>query len=305
MIKVLKFFENHFGILGILGLFLGLTFADYLTFLGANFLTGLLLMMLFLSVLKTDFGELRNSFKKPGMIFLLVIVKMFILPLAAFYLSYFLELDQRMGLMLVAAVPAAVASPGIVAMLRGNIELTLIVSVVTNLIAPFVIPFLFFYTVGAEIEFEVLDMLLFLLFMVGVPFVCGVSMEKYFPKKVEKVNEYSGGILGLIMFLFVFAVIAPYKNLILENPWKSLSFLGLAFIASLTFHLVGFLLGVKSGKKMLPTSIVIMAYANVGLGILIAFKYFSPTTTLILVMYEFFWIFGLMPMQYIFAKRKS
>lgn len=301
---ILKFIEKHFGLVITSGIIVGLIFGDYMIF--SSWLIAILLMVqIFVSALRANLLSFSESYKKPGWIVFLIVAKLFLLPLIVYPFLRFLPEEIQTGALILACVPAGVAGPGLLVILRGNIKVGLIVTVITNLLAPLTMPLLLLLLVGTKVEIDILSMFGFLALVVVVPIILAVLTEKYLGGFVKKINKNSGGYIGILVFIFMAAAVGPYRADILNNVEATLRALLVVFGLSIFFHILGRLFAVKAKRDMVVTSVVYMAYTNAGLGIVLAAQYFDFTTFMITLLYEIPWAVGLIPLQMIFAKKKS
>ncbi|MBT4917611.1 hypothetical protein HN709_02040 [Candidatus Peregrinibacteria bacterium] len=304
-----KFLENNFGIISAVGAVLALFIGPYLQgetweLIFKWYLIFGLVFLLLMSLLKTDLKSVLKCFQRLRSIFSLSIAKLVIAPLVILLFSFAVPAEYRVAMVLLAATPAAMATPGLLSLLKGDINMGMVVSVITNLIAPFTIPLILFYTVGADVEFDVLSMFGFLLLVVAIPFVIGYFMEEFTPKLVDKIQPNIGAIITVHIFFFNFAAVAPHAGVIWADFGLALQVLFFTIILSVIFHIIGLMVSFRAKPKMIVTSLVIMAYFNTGLAIVVANQYFDPTTVLMTVVYEFPWTMGLIPLQMIFAKKR-
>lgn len=307
--KIRKFLEGHFGIISAVGAVLALAVGPFLQgemwdLVFKWYLIVGLVFMLLLSLLKTDLKAVFKCFQRLRWISSLSIVKLFIAPFIIFLFSFAVPAEYRIAMILLAATPAAMATPGLLSLLKGDINMGMVVSVLTNLMAPFTIPLILLYTVGAEVEFNVLSMFTFLLIVVVIPFVIGYLLEEFVPQFVDRIQPSIGSILTIHIFFFNFAAIAPHADVIWADFGLALQVLFFTILLSVLFHVLGLLVSLGSKPKMIVTSLVVMAYFNTGLAIVVANQYFDPTTVLMTVVYEFPWTLGLIPLQMIFAKKR-
>lgn len=295
-------------------MFLGLIFGfllgyfvpnETLKFVMKQYLVIELFLLLLFAMLKINYHDFVKNIKRIDLVILLTFLKIIVLPVATFFAAQYLPQQFLLGFVLIASVPAAMAAPGLLLMFRGNTSLSLVITVITNLLAPFSIPLVFKYTVGTTIEMEILPIFIFLLIMVLGPFIIALLMEKFVPKKVHKINQYSEGIVAMILVSFAIAMIAPYSREIVSNLEASLFVVLITFIFFLVLHFLPLVFTFRKGKTEIATYIVIFTYSNVGLAIVLAARYFDSTTVLMTVIYDVFWALGMIPMQLIFAKKRS
>jgi|GEM_PF-3321843 len=297
---------KYFGVVVSAGLFVGLFVGrfisgDLVPMLMRWYITFGLVILLYISALKIKPSEIVVSFKKPAYIIFISLMKMIGIPLIVFVFIRYIPENYRTAVMLLSATPSAMSTPGLLLVLKGNIKLGMIVSVLTNLITPITLPLVMLYSIGVKVNLDVLHMMIFLGIIVFVPFLLAFSSRKFLPKFSNFVVDKSAPIISVHLFLFNICVIAPFANLIISDLSKSyfLFIFVLAFAAVL--HVISILLSVwRKEKGDTVTNIIIFAYFNVGFSIVLSGQYFDQTTTLLCVLYEVIWALGLIPLQFIF-----
>lgn len=307
MLSVLRFFEKYFEVIVVAMLFVGVLghywYRDFmLPWLEGFMIVGLFLMLL-VAVLKMNIKDLREGMQDLGRISLLTLGKLILFPLGIYSLALLLPVEFHAGLVLLAAIPAASATSGLAVILNGNIRLGLAVSVTTSLLAPFTIPLILQATIGETVEIDTWAIFRFLLFLIVGPFVLAPVLKKYFKRTSDAIIDNSSGLISFTVLTFIVAAVAPYGSEIVADLKVSLIALGLVFALSVLAHLFGLLLFFKSKKENIVIALLVMAYANSGLAILLASQYFDVMTSLVTVMSEFTWAAGLIPMKWVFAKK--
>lgn len=299
---MLKSIVKNTGVMATIGILIGLFFGKYFLFLKDYFVFGLLLF-LFLAALKIDFLELFHKLKKPFFVSLLTFGKLILVPIIIFLLSTLVPIQYRTAFILLAATPAALATPSLLTVLNGDVNSGFLISVFSNLLAPFILPFVLKFTIKTDISFDVVSMILFLTFIVFVPLITAFILNKLLPKLSGNINKYSNYLIGMNLLIFNISVICDYSEEILQNPKQAIIALIFIIGLSIIFHIIGILFAFKAGKKAIITSIIVMAYFNTGLSVTLAMKYFDSFTVLITVLYEIIWAVGLIPLQKIFSKK--
>lgn len=303
--------DKHFGlvmasalVIGlILGWFYDMSSAAWLTFQGYFISAGLILVM-YLSLVKINLSEFFKDFKRGWLIFYLIVLKLIILPLIIWGLFLFMPEQYLTGAILVAAAPAAITTPGLLVLLKGDAKSGLILTVLTQLLVPFTLPPLLKFTIGAEISLDVMEIFIYLVSVISIPLILALLTEKFAKKTIPTINKYSSSLITLDIFLFVIMVVAPHSRDIISNLDTSvISFFVVALIY-LLMTLFALLFFRNKGKEILATSLIILVFSNIGLMIAIATNYFDATTILMTIFGEFFWVLGLVPMQYYFSGSK-
>lgn len=304
--KLSVFFEKHFGLVISMGIMIGLVFGQYIdmTPIADKIIIVGLFILLLISMIKINLLEFMRDFRRGKFISVLALNKLLILPLIVFFIGQFLPHQYLPGIMLLAAIPAAVATPGLLILLKGDAKVGLVIAILTNLLVPFTLPLLFHYTLGTEVDFDVMSMFGFLFAMVFTPFFIALLLEYFAPNLGKKIANQAATIISIDLFIFMMAAIAPYSKEIITNPSNALFSFAIVLGLSLFFHLFAWVPYIGRRDDMVA-SIVVMAYANTGLAMVLALQYFDGTTVLLTVLYEIVWSVGLIPMQMVFAKKRA
>lgn len=291
-----KLIERNLGVMMTLGLLIGLVVGEPLAILRHYVVFGLV-VLLFLALLKADFSLIVRHIKNPLQTAWLTFAKLILLPIIVYFITLLLPAEFRIALVLLAATPAAMATPGLLVALKGEVELGFLVSILTSFLAPFTLPLVLYYTVQTTVDFDVKSMTLFLVLIVAIPLVVTYIFKRFLPKSVEVIKENSLLLLTLNLFLFNISVTAPYRDILLEN----LSLVGIDMILvialSIFFHLVALLFTISKKYPLKMTTVIIFAYFNTGLSIVIAQQYFDVNTLMITILYELVWNVGMIFLQ--------
>jgi|GEM_PF-6462271 len=99
---------------------------------------------MFLSFLKIDLDDVIHEFVHPAKWLYIVIASMIIIPTLLFVLTAWLGLgkDLAVAVLLISAMPAAMAVPAITDILKGDVAFSVMVLLVGSLLTPFVVPWL-------------------------------------------------------------------------------------------------------------------------------------------------------------------
>jgi solute carrier family 10 (sodium/bile acid cotransporter), member 7 len=140
-------------------------------------------LIFFFAGLKLKTEELRNAVKFPKALLIGVILILFVTPLFGFI---FLALDGAMeypefvtGLTMFAVLPTTISSGVVITGLaKGNVGLSLVLSVSTNIIGVLTVPFMLAFVLGADgSEMKPWELLGKLCLTILVPVVIGKSLS--------------------------------------------------------------------------------------------------------------------------------
>lgn len=295
IVKVIRFemkwifwIEQYFWLAMLIGLALGFIYPDYSAFL-LTYLEWSLIAMLILVFLKIDFLQTIKSFKNMGLILYITFMLLIVVPVLVYWGVYFIAPSFALGMLLLAAMPAGTASPALSDLMKGNVELSLSLTVVTSLLAPLTVPLLFNFLAGQSVLIEPLTMFRKLGFIILTPILVSWFLKRFLPAFSKKLLPFSSAINVFLLFLFVYATIGSQRDTFLEDPVKVFWQLLVLYGVYIFFHVSGFLMSFKMPYKDRISVVVANAYQNNGMAIVLAVAFFEPSVVVLVLLSEFPW----------------
>jgi BASS family bile acid:Na+ symporter len=287
-VKIYQFIEKYFWIFLIAGILLGLW--QPVVFIAPGFLPKILLgMMLFFVFMKIDALEVIENLKDYKLMIFIALTYMIIIPVIFFFIADIFDRQLALGILLLTAMPAGVSTPALTDIVKGNISLAMSIALVTQLIAPVTVPFLF-WIIGTK----GLDISKFLLFkdiaiMVFSPLLLAQLIKNYFPSVIKRSQHLFTSANVLLLLIFVYIVISSQRNIILENPVKLFWKTAILYLVFIILHAIGYLMGFRQSKENKIAMSVTAAYMNNGLAIVLASSYFGADILVLVVLSEIPW----------------
>lgn len=138
-------------------------------------------MMLFLVFMKIDALEVFEKLKDIKLMILIVLIYMIIVPLMFYILTLIFDKQLALGLLL-PRLPCrrGFSSPALVDLLRGNIPLAMSIAVVTQIVAPFTVPFLFWIIGSKSLDINILMVFRDIVILIFIPMILAQSARGYF-----------------------------------------------------------------------------------------------------------------------------
>jgi predicted Na+-dependent transporter len=280
--------EKYFWVFLMAGILIGLW--QPLAFESPKYIPKILLgMMLFLVFLKIDLADIVKSLRDYKLMIYISAVFMIIIPVIFFLLVSIFDRPMAIGILLLTAMPAGVSTPALTDILKGNIPLAMSIAIVTQAIAPFTVPFLFWIigTKGIEIDkfllFRDISILVFL------PLILAQLSKKYFPELIQRSQHLFTSANVILLFTFVYVAISSQRNIILDNPvsliWKT----AILYLVFIILHFVGYIICFRKNKEDKIALSVTSAYMNNGMAIVLASTYFGPDILILMVLSEIPW----------------
>jgi BASS family bile acid:Na+ symporter len=287
--RISGFIEKYFWLFLIAGILLGLWNPFSFTTFPAFVPKTLLGMMLFLVFLKIDTLQILENIRNYKLMIYITLFYMIIIPLS-FYLSIrVFNHDLAIGILLLTAMPAGVSTPALTDIVRGNVPLSMSLTLVSQIISPFTVPLLFWMISLHGHSFGILLMLKDMAIIVFLPMLFAQIIKRYLPLSIKKTQHLFTSLNVLLLFSFVIIAISSQRNYILENPvvlvWK----IGLLYLVFILLHIIGYLICYRQNKENRIAVAIGAAYMNNGMAIVLATSYFKPEVLVLMVLSELPW----------------
>ena len=182
--------------------------------------------------------DFRRLGKMPGSVAVGFTLHYTIMPLSGWLVARWLKLDPQLavGLILVASCPCGTASNLMTYLARGNLALSVCLTMISTLLAFIMTPLLCQQLAGHYVPVKAIDMSISTLKMVVVPVLSGVLVNWLLPRLVRRVVPY-GQALAVVAFLFVTG------GIVSRDATAVIASAGLLAIAASLLHVMGFGLG--------------------------------------------------------------
>ena len=194
----------------------------------------ILAFVMFGVALGIKFQMFKDVFKNPKSVILGILLQWVMLPaitsLLAIVLNPIITPMVAIGMILVASCPGGNISNFMSAFSKGNIELSVSMTALTTIAAPFVTPinFWFWGTLYCKfaaikndiptLEIPFMDMLEQILLILGLPIIAGMLFAHYFPngaKRLMKPTQW----MSIILFIGMVAVALSQVLTALDQKW--------------------------------------------------------------------------------------
>lgn len=206
-------------------------------------LLGVMMMVIMLGMgASLTFKDFRIAFRKPKGILIGMACQYGIMPFLAYTLALLLGLTPALaiGLILMGCMPGGTTSNIFTYFSKGTLALSTMMTICSTLVAVAVVPLLLeFYTAlkGLPAEFKVpAGNVAQVLVVLVVPTLIGIALRKWNPN-VGATIELIGGLLGIVVILFLIVTWVPRNHLLLATtPWP-------VYFAAIGLGVAGMLLG--------------------------------------------------------------
>lgn len=237
-----------------------------------------------LGFLSLDFTVFKKELSQPLSLILTLVGMKFVLPGMLFFLSRLINTELAIAVLLVSAAPFATVSPAITKLCKGNSEYSLVLLVITTLMAPFTLPGTVLLFTGVSMEIDIFGMMISLLQLIITPFLISLVLKRFIPRLIVKQKSYFGSYSVILVFILLLGLIAHGADDIRVNI-QTVPFLGImAFALGGIQGIIAWI--IPLGRKKRIALSVGSIYVNVGLVIVLAAAYFSLEVMIFCVLYE-------------------
>lgn len=286
--KFFRFIESHFGLLMAASIGLALLF-PYFSQAMRPLLEPALMFILFLVFLKVDVLEVLHGLKQFKLMVYVIGAFLFFIPIFIYSITQFFSPEFALGLLLLTSMPAGMAAPALTDFLKGNTALTMIITLITSLFAPFTVPLIFSLFHFNGVSVDALEMFKTLFFLILIPMIASHVAKHYFRTSIDRLKPTFSAMNVLILCLILYSVIGEHQSFIFSDPSLIVKELIVLYGFFIFLHVLGYFLASGRSPQDKIAFLVSRAYMNNSLAIVLAAKFFSPSIVLMMVLSEIPW----------------
>ena len=252
MKKLCHYISEYMGILVLVTALLSFAFPQLLQQVRPTVINYLLGVVMFGMGLTLNLQDFKIVFSRPRDVIVGCLAQFTVMPLLAWGLSRLFSLDEALalGVILVGCCPGGTASNVITYLAKGDLALSVGMTGVSTLLAPFLTPLLTWALAGKSVNVDVVGMLLSILWVVILPIAIGLIVKWIWPKFTEKATDYLPAFSSMAIALIVAIIISANADKLLAGGLLIIVVVMLHNICGLGLgYLIGCLLGLSVSKK--------------------------------------------------------
>ena len=252
MKKLCHYISKYMGILVLAAAVLALIFPSMLQQIRPTVINYLLGVVMFGMGLTLNLQDFKIVFSRPKDVMIGCLAQFTVMPLLAWGLARAFQLDEALalGVVLVGCCPGGTASNVITYLAKGDLALSVGMTGVSTLLAPFMTPFLTWALAGKSVNVDVVGMLLSILWVVILPIVVGLVVKWIWPKFTEQATDYLPAFSSVAIAFIVSIVIAANANKLMAGGLMIVMVVILHNLCGLSLgYLIGRLLGLSDPKR--------------------------------------------------------
>ena len=252
MKKLCHYISEYMGVLVLAVALLALVFPSVLQQIRVTVINYLLGVVMFGMGLTLNLQDVKIVFSRPRDVIIGCLAQFTIMPLLAWGLTRLFMLDEALalGVVLVGCCPGGTASNVITYLAKGDLALSVGMTGVSTLLAPFITPLLTWALAGKSINVDTVGMLMSILWVVILPILVGLIVKWLWPKFTEKTTDYLPAFSSVAIAFIVAIIISANANKLMAGGLVIVVVVMLHNICGLSLgYLIGTLLGLSEAKK--------------------------------------------------------
>jgi bile acid:Na+ symporter, BASS family len=237
-------------------------------------LLGIVMFGMGLTITVDDFKEVLT---RPRDVAVGVVGQFVIMPTLAYLLAkgFNLPPEVAVGVILVGCCPGGTSSNVMTFLSKGDVALSVTVTSITTILAPFVTPALILLFAREWVDISPSSLFISIVQVVLIPIILGIIVQKLFKRQAKA----SVKVLPLVSVIAIVAIVSA----VVAGSQEKIAETGLIIFAVVVLHnTIGYLFGylfAKLFKMDLPKKKAIaieVGMQNSGLGVALATAHFSP-----------------------------
>lgn len=274
--KVSEFTTKTFLLWMFIAAIIGFIFPTQLATIGqfVPWLLGIVMLGMGMTIKPSDF---KLVFKEPRSVIIGVILQFTIMPTLAYTIAKIFNLPAELaiGVILVGCCPGGTSSNVMSYLANANVALSVAITSVSTLLAPFVTPALIYLFAHEWLHVSFLSMLWSVIQVILLPIIIGFILQLAFKKVTREATKILPIISVVAISLILAAVVGGSKSQILKTGL-------LIFIVVILHNAVGYLLGYvlahvfKLDRRDKKAVSIEVGMQNSGLAVSLATVHFSP-----------------------------
>lgn len=252
MKRLCHYISEYMGILVLVAALLALAFPDVLKEIRPTVINYLLGVVMFGMGLTLNLQDFKIVFSRPKDILIGCLSQFTIMPLLAWSLARIFSLDEALalGVVLVGCCPGGTASNVITYLAKGDLALSVGMTGVSTLLAPFLTPLLTWALAGKSINVDMTSMFLSILWVVILPIIMGLIVKGLWPKFTEKATDYLPAFSSIAIALIVAIIIGANADKLIAGGFIIVLVVILHNICGLSLgYLIGRTIRLSEPKK--------------------------------------------------------
>ncbi len=241
--------------------------------------------LLFLNLIKLEASDIVSTFARPRQLAVLSFVKLLVLPLAMYALTYVVYRPFALPVLLLSGISTGLGAPFVVNIVGGRLPLIVGMIITTSLAVPFVLPTLVYVLAGSEFDIPLLHMIVLLSAALFLPLAASWLTRKYIPKVSDFAHKNSFMLSIVFVVLINFGMFAGLSGYFFADQEFLLQTILVTVLCFAAFGFAGFVVS-SINRNERTAGLISMTYVNNTLVAVFAAQFFGPHVAALAALYN-------------------
>lgn len=305
MKKIISIIENYSSYFLIFVVIFGIIF-PYFGFL-SKYITYFLMIILLITFLKVDFNCIKIYIKKPVLVFYILLINSIITPIIVFLIfkSFTSDYYFLSAIMLLALVPTGVAASAMTDLSNGNTLLSVLITILTHIIAPVLIPIFFFILFRRVIKLDYYQVFLTISKLIFIPLILSFPIKRYLKSISNFVGKNSKILTLIFVTLLSLGIISITAHYIRQNPLSVIKYILILYFEFLLFQIINFFAPffLKIEDRIAISNS--KTFNNIAIATVLSLQFLDSKSSLIVILGQIPWPTMLIPLSIILNLTKK
>ena len=280
LVVVCRFIAARLAPITLLGAVIGYFYPPVFLVFKSSFLWFFAATMFAIGVV-LDSSELQETLRTPRRILLGVLTQYTVMPLLGLAVALLspLSAELKLGFIIVACAPGAMASNVMVYLAGGAVAFSVAMTTVATFLSPLLTPLLVEMLGGELLHIPFWPMMETIVLIVVLPLWTGMLLGKYLGRYLETARSISPAVAAIaIVIICSYAVAANQERIAVVGGWVIVTVILLNALGYLAGWWLALMYGLDANYRL--TLAIEIGMQNAGLGVALALAHFSPETAL-------------------------
>lgn len=274
--KISNFVGKYMSIIVIIIAAVALFFPPALSWIKTSWVNTLLGIVMFGMGLTLKPSDFRVVFSRPKDVIIGCTAQFALMPFIAFVLTKVFNLSPELaiGVILVGTCPGGTSSNVMTFLAKGDVALSVGMTTVSTLLAPFLTPFLTYVYAGQRVDVNMLNMFLSIIKVVILPIILGFIFNRLFGKITSELSKILPLVSVIAIVMIVASVVSANASKILTSGFLIVT---VVVLHNIIGYATGYLVGkiFKMGRSKSVTVAIEVGMQNSGLATSLAATHFA------------------------------
>jgi BASS family bile acid:Na+ symporter len=255
----------------------------------------LLMTIMFTMGLAISFEDWKRMVRRPRLVGIGVVLRWVCMPLVAFLLSLVLlglfpgptGKALAVGIIVLGTTPTGGGSNALTMISKGDLALSVSVTSVNTILAPFLQPVLILWLAGGIASLNANALFKDLLYLVVAPVLAGSILGSLFPKPISKIKPLFGPLAIVCLAFIVMGTMSKGTSTLIKQFSVLLYLVAVCLVQAMAGLLLGYFVPKYFGFNYAQRKAACfeVGVENAALAMLVALRHFNPLTALPSIVY--------------------